>query len=221
MADIDSDGKLQTDRFSVGLTGGIGSGKSTVADLFAARGATVIDTDQIAHQLTLPGGTAMPAIRTRFGDAFVTATGAMDRARMRELVFADPVAKKALEAILHPLIRSETERAAAHAHGAYLLLVVPLLIEAGNWAQRVGRVLVIDCPEQLQIERVMRRNGLTEPQVRAIMAAQATRETRLNAADDVIVNQGDTAALQPQVERLHALYCSFASTGGAKNLQDL
>jgi dephospho-CoA kinase len=197
--------------FSVGLTGGIGCGKSTVADLFAARGAAVIDTDLIAHQLTAPGGMAIPAIRAQFGDTFIGTDGAMDRARMRAHVFADPLEKQKLEAILHPLIRQETERAAAEAGGDYVMFVVPLLIESGTWKQRVARVLVIDCPEQLQIERVMRRSQLGEAQVRAIMAAQVSRDTRLASADDVIVNDGDVNALIPQVERLHALYCSLAA----------
>jgi len=197
-------------RFSVGLTGGIGSGKSTVADLLAARGAAVIDTDVIAHQLTAPGGLAMPAIRAQFGDAFVRADGALDRAQMRTQVFSSADAKARLEAILHPLIRSETERVAATAQGAYLLFVVPLLVESGSWRQRVARVLVVDCSEATQLQRVMRRNGLPEAQVRAIMAAQATRAQRLAAADDVVDNEGDPRALAPQVERLHALYASLA-----------
>lgn len=198
--------------FSVGLTGGIGSGKTTVANMFAARGAAVIDTDQIAHELTRPGGIAIPAIAAQFGADFIASTGALDRARMRDAVFAEPAAKQRLEAILHPLIRSECERAAQQAQGPYLMLVVPLLVESGTWKQRVSRVLVVDCPEQQQIVRVMDRNGLSEAQVRAIMAAQATRAQRLAAADDVLSNTGDTAALEPQVERLHALYCTLAQS---------
>ena len=197
--------------FSVGLTGGIGSGKTTVADLFAARGASVIDTDHIAHQLTVAGGPAIAAILARFGDRFLTPDGALDRARMREYVFADPAAKVSLEAILHPLIRVETERAAAQAGGAYLLFVVPLLVESGSWRERVSRVLVVDCPEQLQVERVMQRSALSDAQVRAIMATQVRREQRLAAADDVVVNDGKPAALVPQVDRLHALYSRLAA----------
>ncbi len=196
--------------FSVGLTGGIGSGKSLVADMLAARGATLIDTDRIAHDLTAPEGAAMPAIRQLFGDAFVTPEGAMDRARMRQRVFSDPAAKKQLEAILHPLIRMETERAGQHANGVYPVYVVPLLVESGNWQERVSRVLVVDCPEALQVERVMRRSGLGEEQVRAIMATQATRAQRLAAADDVIENDRAPAALEPEIDRLHALYASLA-----------
>jgi dephospho-CoA kinase len=201
--------------FSVGLTGGIGSGKTTVADMFAARGASVIDTDSIAHQLTAPGGGAIPAIRARFGDEFLTPSGAMDRAKMREHVFMDQAAKERLEAILHPLIRSETELAATQATGAYLIFVVPLLVESGQWKQRTSRVLVVDCPERLQIDRVMKRSGLTEQQVRAIMATQALRETRLAAADDVVYNDGATAALAGKVDQLHALYAGLAGAGNA------
>ncbi|PFH09163.1 dephospho-CoA kinase [Collimonas sp. PA-H2] len=193
-------------RFSVGLTGGIGSGKSTVADMFSERGAAVIDTDIIARQLTAPGGIAIEAIRACFGDAFIDASGAMDRELMRARVFSDPTAKQQLEAILHPLIRTETANAGERAVGSYLIFAVPLLVESGNWKQRVGRILVVDCDEQVQLQRVMQRNALTEPQVRAIMATQATRQQRLQAADDVIVNDGARAALLPQVERLHALY---------------
>lgn len=196
--------------FSVGLTGGIGSGKTTVADMFAARGAAVIDTDQIAHQLTAPAGIAIPAIQAQFGATFITGTGALDRARMREAVFNDPAAKKRLEAILHPLIRQECERAATLVRGPYLLFVIPLLVESGNWRNRVSRVLVVDCPESQQLARVMERNGLSEAQVRAIMAAQASREQRLAAADDILLNDGNVAALAPQIDRLHALYCSLA-----------
>ncbi|HXA46064.1 MAG TPA: dephospho-CoA kinase, partial [Burkholderiaceae bacterium] len=180
-------------RFSVGLTGGIGSGKSTVADMFAARGAALIDTDVIAHQVTSEHGAAMSAIRAQFGDQFVLSNGAMDRVKMRELVFAEPTAKTKLENIVHPLIRTATEEAAAAAQGAYLLFVVPLLVESGSWKQRVARVLVVDCPEELQILRVQKRSGLDEAQVRAIMATQASRATRLAAADDVLQNVGDAS----------------------------
>jgi dephospho-CoA kinase len=207
--------------FSVGLTGGIGCGKSTVADLFAERGATVIDTDLIAHRLTAPGGIALPAIRTQFGDAFIGPDGAMDRARMRAHVFADAAEKQKLEAILHPLIRQETERAATNASGTYVIFVVPLLIESGTWKERVSRVLVIDCPEQLQVERVMRRSGLTEAQVRAIMAAQVSRDVRLAAADDIVVNDSDVNAITPQVDRLHAFYCTLADEQRTHGAEDL
>jgi dephospho-CoA kinase len=201
---------LPRKRFSIGLTGGIGSGKTTVAHLLEARGAAIVDTDQIAHQLTAPGGVAIPDIHAQFGEAFLTPEGAMDRAKMREYVFSEPLAKVRLESILHPLIQIETERAASEADGLYLVFVVPLLVESGKWKQRVSRVLVVDCTEEIQIARVMCRNGLSEPQVRAIMAAQVPREVRVAAGDDVINNDGDPSLLEPQVERLHALYASMA-----------
>ncbi|HWT71113.1 MAG TPA: dephospho-CoA kinase [Oxalicibacterium sp.] len=201
-------------KFSVGLTGGIGSGKSTVAALFAAEGAAIVDTDAIAHQLTMADGAAILPIRRIFGDAFIAADGALDRARMRNAVFADPASKAKLEAILHPLIRSETERAAANAQGVYLMFVVPLLVESGVWKDRVSRVLVVDCPEEVQIQRVMQRNGFSEEQVRAIMATQAPRARRLAAADDVIMNHGiDETALRTQVATLHRQYASLAPQG--------
>jgi dephospho-CoA kinase len=196
--------------FSVGLTGGIGCGKTTVADLFAAHGASVIDSDAIAHTLTGPNGAAMPALLAEFGDAFATPEGALDRARMRQLAFTDPGARARLEAILHPRIRDAVAAAARLATGPYVMFVVPLLIESGTWRERVTRVLAIDCPEQMQVARVMARNGLAEEQVRAIMAAQVTRAQRLAAADDVIVNDNGIEALAPQVERLHAEYLAEA-----------
>lgn len=208
-----------TNRFSIGLTGGIGSGKTTVADMFAARGAAIVDTDQIAHQLTAPNGAAIPEIQAQFGLAFLAENGAMDRAKMRQYVFAEPSAKARLEAILHPLIRTETERAAQQAQGSYLVFVVPLLVESGGWKQRVSRVLVVDCSEETQIKRVISRSGLSESQVRAIMAVQASRTQRLAEADDVITNDGNALALMPQVDRLHALYASLAIEieGGNEN----
>ncbi|UVW29568.1 dephospho-CoA kinase [Massilia sp. H6] len=196
--------------FSVGLTGGIGCGKTTVADMFAALGASVIDTDEIAHALTAPHGAAMPALLAEFGDDFATPSGALDRARMRELVFADASARARLENILHPRIRAATQAAASIAGGAYVMFVVPLLIESGQWRERVTRVLAIDCPEHVQIARVMARNGLSETQVRAIMAAQASREQRRAAADDIIVNDDGLDALRPQVLALHAQYLRLA-----------
>lgn len=207
--------------FSVGLTGGIGSGKSTVADLFAARGATIVDTDQIAHSLTAPHGPAMPAIIAEFGAEFADASGALDRARMRALVFSDPGAKARLEAILHPLIRAAAQAAAQAATGCYVIHAIPLLVESGNWKERVSRVLVVDCPEEVQIARVMARSGLPEQQVRAIMATQATRAARLAAADDIVRNDAGVAALEPQIARLHDLYLAFSkrtATIGAQRL---
>jgi dephospho-CoA kinase len=199
--------------FSIGLTGGIGSGKSTVADLFAARGVTLVDADLIAHQVTAPGGVAMPLIAGEFGDAFVAANGALDRTKMRELVFSDDTAKARLEAIIHPLIRAETERQRNAAGGAYHIVVVPLLVESGDWKARVSRVLVVDCPVETQIARVMKRNGFTRDQVLAIIAKQATREARIAAADDVVTNDETStlASLAQQVETLHERYLALAS----------
>jgi dephospho-CoA kinase len=196
--------------FSVGLTGGIGCGKTTVADMFAALGASIVDTDQIAHSLTGPHGAAMPALLAEFGEEFATPDGALDRARMRALVFTDAGARARLEAILHPRIRDATAAAAAIATGDYVIFVVPLLIESGTWRERVTRVLAIDCPEEVQVARVMARSGLSEEQVRAIMAAQVTREQRRAAADDIVLNDDGLEALRPQVEALHAMYLSLS-----------
>jgi dephospho-CoA kinase len=205
----------------IGLTGGIGCGKSTVSDLFAARGASVVDTDRIAHALTAANGAAMPALLAEFGAGCASADGALDRARMRALVFAKPEAKARLEAILHPMIRAATVAEANLATGCYVILAVPLLIESGSWRERVARVLVIDCPESVQIARVMARNGFAQVQVEAIMATQAPRRVRLAQADDVIDNSGDFAQLVPQIDRLHALYASLAETMARMPLQHL
>ena len=198
--------------FAIGLTGGIGSGKTTVADLFAARGASLVDTDLIAHRITAPAGLAMPAIEHAFGPDFVAADGSLDRAKMRALIFSDDDARRRLEAITHPLIRAETDREAREARGPYVMFVVPLLVESGTWKARSNRVLVVDCPVETQIARVMRRNGFTREQVEAIIARQATREARLAAADDVIVNDAVTPdALTAQVDALHQRYVGFAA----------
>ncbi|AXE99631.1 dephospho-CoA kinase [Paraburkholderia hospita] len=197
--------------FAVGLTGGIGSGKSTVADLFAKRGVTLVDTDVIAHRITAPRGLAMPSIATEFGPSFVTSDGSLDRARMRALVFSDENARKRLEAITHPLIRAETERQRQQAPGPYVIVVVPLLVESGSWKTRVNRVLAVDCSVETQIARVMRRNAFTREQVLAIIARQATREARLAAADDVIVNDNRSLEeLDVDVDQLHRTYVSLA-----------
>jgi dephospho-CoA kinase len=203
--------KLHGPLLRIGLTGGIGCGKTTVANMFAALGASVVDTDLIAHSMTVPGGPAMPAIRAEFGERFLTAAGALDRAAMRALVFSDPAAKLRLEAILHPLIRAAADAEADAASGAYVIYVVPLLVESGNWRGRVERVLAIDCPEAMQVARVMARNGLQEEQVKAIMAAQVSRQDRVAAADDVITNDDGIAALTPQVEALHEKYLAISA----------
>jgi dephospho-CoA kinase len=193
----------------VGLTGGIGSGKSAAAAEFARLGATVIDTDAIAHELTEKGGAAVAEVERVFGKEFV-ADGAMDRKRMREHVFADPAAKRSLEALLHPMIREESARRIARASGPYVVHVVPLLIESPDYRRRVDRVLVVDCPEQTQLERVRARSALSEDEVRRIMRSQAPRAERLAAADDVIDNGGSRDALRTQVAALHQKYLQFA-----------
>lgn len=205
-----------TDMFAVGLTGGIGSGKSTIADLFAANGVAIVDTDAIAHRITAPGGPAIAPIEQTFGPQFVAADGSLDRVKMRALVFSDDTAKARLEAITHPLIRSETERERAEAIGPYVIVVVPLLIESGSWRSRVDRVLVIDCDVETQIARVMRRNGFAREQVLAIIARQATREARLAAADDVIVN--DAKPLDELAREVHALHRRYLALAGAAPL---
>jgi dephospho-CoA kinase len=198
--------------FVVGLTGGIGSGKSTVADLFAARGVPLVDTDLIAHRITAPRGLAMPQIAAEFGEAFVAPNGSLDRAQMRALVFSNEGARKRLEAITHPLIRAETEREQHEAQGPYVIIVVPLLVESGSWKNRVNRVLTVDCRVETQIARVMNRNGFSREQVLAIIARQATREARLAAADDVIDNDNaPLELLQAQVEAQHRAYLSLAN----------
>ncbi|HSA90290.1 MAG TPA: dephospho-CoA kinase [Burkholderiales bacterium] len=196
--------------FVVGLTGGIGSGKSAAADEFAALGATIVDTDAIAHELTEKGGAAMAAIEELFGCEAVGADGSMDRKRMRDRVFADPAVKQELEALLHPMIREESARRIAAAAGPYVVHVVPLLIESPDYRRRVDRVLVVDCPEHTQIERVRARSALSEGEVRAIMRTQATRAERVAAADDVIDNGGSREALHKQVAALHRKYLQFA-----------
>jgi dephospho-CoA kinase len=199
----------------VGLTGGIGSGKSAAADEFARLGATVVDTDLIAHELTRAGGAAMPQLERVFGTEMLDATGAMDRARMRERAFADPTAKKQLEALLHPLIREESRRRIQAAQGPYVVHVVPLLVESPDYRKRVDRVLVVDCPEDLQIARVRARSALPESQVRAIIATQATRAERLATADDVIDNSGSLDALRKQVAALHRRYLEYGKQAPA------
>ncbi len=196
--------------FIVGLTGGIGSGKSTVADEFAARGVAVVDTDVIAHALTGPGGDAMAAVREAFGASVLRADGALDRMAMRALVFSDPAARVRLEGILHPLIRQRSSEACRLAASPYVLLAVPLLVESGTYRRRCDRVLVVDCPEELQVRRVMARSALAEPEVKAIMATQAGRAERRAAADDILINDGDFSKVRDQVSALHEAYLSAA-----------
>lgn len=194
----------------IGLTGGIGSGKSAAADMFAALGATVVDADQVAHELTAPKGAAIPQLTELFGVSILTEAGGLNRAAMRELAFNDPSARAKLESLLHPMIRGICDERCRSAPPPYALLVVPLLIESGTYRQRVQRVVVVDCPETLQIERVMARSGLAREEVERIMAAQISRAARNAAADDIIDNSGDRAALAKQVEALHARYVKMA-----------
>jgi dephospho-CoA kinase len=196
-------------KFVVGLTGGIGSGKSAAADEFARLGAAVVDTDAIAHELTQKGGAAVAAVERLFGPEFV-AEGAMDRKRMRERVFADASAKRMLEQLLHPMIREESARRIAASRAPYVVHVVPLLVESADYRLRVNRVLVVDAPEEVQIERVRARSGLSADEVRAIMQTQVARAARLAAADDVIDNGGSRDALRKQVAALHQKYLQFA-----------
>ena len=201
---------MTTHPWVVGLTGGIGSGKSAAADRFGELGVTLVDSDLIAHQLTAPGGAAMPAIERAFGPGVIATDGALDRAAMRARVFEAPAERARLEGILHPMIRAESERQCRTATSPYVMMVVPLLIESADFRRRCARVVVVDCPETVQIARVMARSGLDETQVRAIMAAQSPRAERLAAADDVIDNSGDLQALYRQVDALHARYLALA-----------
>lgn len=199
--------------FSVGLTGGIGSGKSQVADLLAQWGAAVIDTDQIAHSLTAPAGAAIDPIRERFGEDAIRPDGAMDRAWMRSRVFEDTAARHALESILHPLIDQGVREQAARARGCYLVYVVPLLAESGRWRDRVDRICVVDCDPETQVRRVQARSGLTPQAIERIMSAQASRAERLAIADDVVLNDGPTS-LDELVRRtrvLHDSWCAMAA----------
>lgn len=198
--------------FKLGLTGGIGSGKTKVADMLAGLGAAVIDTDAIAHSLTAPGGQAIEPVRAAFGERAIAATGALDRDYMRTRVFDDPGERLRLEAIMHPLIANEVERLAAEAQGLYVVFVVPLLVESGRWADRLDRVCVVDCDRQTQIERVQARSGLSTERIEQILAAQASRQKRLAAADDVIDNGAhiSLSQLNSQVLGLHQRWCNLA-----------
>ena len=196
--------------FAIGLTGGIGSGKSAAARLFAGLGADVIDTDVIAHQLTAPGAPALAQIAECFGTEYIQTDGTLDRARLRQRIFSDPTAKAQLEAILHPLIRRQAAALLATSRAPYALVVVPLLVETGGYRDLTQRVLVVDCREATQAARTMARSGLSAEQTRAIMNHQATRQQRLERADDVIDNDGDLAELERQVGEMHAKYLRLA-----------
>ena len=197
----------------IALTGGIGSGKSTVAAMLGELGAAIIDTDEIAHRLTAPGQPGARAIGAQFGADYLRADGALDRDRMRQLVFSDPAAKKKLEAILHPMIRAEVNAAVRAAHAAYVVIVVPLLIETGAYRELAQRILVVDCSEQQQMARVIQRNGFTPEAAQAIMASQVSRAERLGHAHDVVRNETGLTALRAEVAALHGRYLELAKQG--------
>lgn len=191
-------------RLRIGLTGGIGSGKSAFAQLLQQLGAAVVDADAIAHEVTAAGGEAIEPIRRAFGDALIDANGALERSRMRELAFGDAAQRVRLEAILHPLIGARLRAAAQSLPGPYLVLVVPLLVESlARWRPAVDCIAVVDCPPEQQIRRVMQRSRLSAERVRSIMQVQASREQRLAAADVVVDNSGSLEDLRAQAVRLH------------------
>ncbi len=195
--------------YTVGLTGGIGSGKSVVASLFEKLGAALVDTDVIAHQLTEAGGAAIPAIQAQFGGNFLNADGSLNRSAMRQRVFSDPNAKQALENILHPMIRQRADAEIATCRARYVMLAVPLLVETGAYRDRVERVVVVDCSEALQLTRTAARSKLSTAEIKSIMATQAARAERLRHANDIIVNNGELGSLSIPVavidQRLRAL----------------
>ncbi len=196
----------------VGLTGGIGAGKTLASNAFASLGVPVIDTDLISHALTAPNGLAIDAIRQQFGDEIFNDAGQLDRAKMRELVFKDTQKRQALEAILHPLIAQVAMASIAqHSDAPYVILAVPLLAESPVWLDRCDRVLVIDCEVETQIERVMARSGLSREQTQAIIMSQASREARKAIANEVIVNESTPEHVTQQVTRLHDFYLRMAS----------
>lgn len=196
--------------FCIGVTGGIGSGKSSAAKMFADLGAGVIDTDEISRELTGPGGLAMPEIVANFGPVVAGPDGSLDRTAMRQRVFADPSQRKLLESILHPMIRSEARNRVGCSPAPYVLLLVPLLLEAGGYPGLIRRILVVDCDESTQISRAMRRSNLAADEVRAVMAAQLPRQQRLERADDILHNDGDLDGLRGQVLNLHRRYLDLA-----------
>ncbi len=200
--------------FRVGLTGGIASGKSTVAKFFAALGVPIIDTDQVAREVVEPGQPPLERLVERFGRTILTADGHLDRPKLREIVFSDPKARADLEALTHPAIGTAVEAWSAAAGGPYQILILPLLVEK-NLAPHVDRVLVVDCSEELQIRRLQARDGSTVEQARAILNAQASRTARLKAAHDVIQNEGDLSAVRDQVSALHTRYLELSGQSGA------
>jgi|SRR5579859_2933752 len=195
----------------IGLTGGIASGKSTVAQRFAELGVPVIDADESARIVVAPGSPGLDEVVSKFGENLLTPDGTLDRRLLRDLIFSDPARRRELEAILHPLIRADMEFRASHASGPYLVMAIPLLIEGGG-RDRVDRVLVVDVDKQLQLKRIMERDGNTLEQAKAILAAQAGRAARLQAADDVLPNMGSLSELRHGVDQLHRYYVELART---------
>jgi dephospho-CoA kinase len=195
----------------VGLTGGIASGKSTIAQRFTELGIPVVDADAAARRVVAPGEPALADVVHRFGPSIIDAAGGLERHELRKLVFADPQARRDLESIMHPRIRAEMERLAAAAAGPYLVMAIPLLVETAGF-NRVDRVLVVDVPEAVQVERVMARDACSAEQARAVLAAQASRAERLALADDVLVNDADLTELRRGVDALHERYIDLAST---------
>jgi len=202
--------------YRVGLTGGAGSGKSTVAAMFKRLGAGIVDADALVHDRVSPGGAAIPSLSKVFGAAALAADGGLDRPAMRERVFANPAERRLLEQILHPLVRIEAEhRAASLASDVpYIALVIPLLVESGGWRSRVHRVLVVDCAEATQLQRVAARPGLDRTVASAMLAAQSDRRQRLDAADDVLFNEAPVQEIAARVARLHEMYVKSASANG-------
>jgi dephospho-CoA kinase len=194
----------------IGLTGGIGSGKTSVSDIFSELGVPVIDTDLVARQLTARDGAALPEIRSAWGESVMRTDGELDRDALRRRIFADPEERRRLEAILHPLIRRQVVAELAALDAPYVVVVIPLLVETGNYRELLDRVLVVDCPESLQVERVRARSGLSAEEVSAIISAQADRSSRIAAADDIIVNAANNRSLREQVLSLDAKYREIA-----------
>jgi dephospho-CoA kinase len=197
-------------RLRIGLTGGIASGKSTAAARFVELGVPLIDADEVARAVVAPGEVGYGEVLERFGRSILAADGALDRRALRDRVFADPSERRDLEAILHPLIRVEMQRRESLASGPYVVIAIPLLVEGGS-RDRLDRILVVDADEAVQLQRLMRRDGGTLQQARAILAAQASRASRLSAADDVLANCGSVADLRHEVDLLHERYLSLAA----------
>ena len=202
--------------FTIGLTGGIASGKSLVAAMFVDLGAALVDTDALARDVVAPGQPALAAVHEAFGPGVLTAAGELDRAAVRALIFEDPAKRRTLESILHPAIRERTLAALAAVERKYAIVAVPLLVET-DFAALVDRVLVVDCPAELQLERLMRRDALPRAAALTMIGAQADRVTRLKAAHDVIDNSGDRVATRRQVEQLHRRYLELAARATSKN----